>query len=324
MGGAARRPARARARGRRRGAALRADHAVHRADHRSPRSSTAGSRSRPARSCSSPPGTPTATVIEPDAFDITAAATARAGADVRRRHPLLRRREPGPRRDAGGTRVPRRARQLDRARRRARVRHPVGDLRARVAAAAAASRPAAAYAAALPQRVVAERLRVSPCPSATSSISAASARGPVGRVVAARQQRRDLLRRQPARGSARAAAPGVSGGGSALERRVEVGDQHVVGLDRLKAAGDEPRSRWTANTTDGAVKRTGPSVVAVLPWSSAGEPAALAGLGPVALVGLGHLGRVEPSTMTASASMPGHARAARRAAARRRRAAAAS
>ena len=31
----------------------------------------------------------------------------------------------------------------------------------------------------------------------------------------------------------------------------------------------------SSNTTDGAVKRTGPSVVAVLPCSSAAEPAAL-------------------------------------------------
>ena len=65
-------PARARARGGRRGAPLRADHAVHRADHdrrdRAPRRHVPGR----ARSCSSPPGTPTATGSRPDAFDITA------------------------------------------------------------------------------------------------------------------------------------------------------------------------------------------------------------------------------------------------------------
>ena len=69
---AACRSARARARRRRGGAAVRADHAVHGADHGRRDRASRASRSRPGRSCSSRPGTPTATGSSRDTFDITA------------------------------------------------------------------------------------------------------------------------------------------------------------------------------------------------------------------------------------------------------------
>ena len=71
-------------------------------------------------------------------------------------------------------------------------------------------------------------------------------------------------------GKRSSAARGSSGGGSRTKRGVEVGDQHVVGLDRLKAprlqaplqipSKKKKKNPPTVKTSEGAEKRTGPSV----------------------------------------------------------------
>ena len=64
-------------------------------------------------------------------------------------------------------------------------------------------------------------------------------------------------------------------GRRSLQLGLEVGEEDVVGEQRLPAAGDDDdESPFRRKTTDGAVKRGRPSASAVLPWTSAGVPAA--------------------------------------------------
>ena len=58
----------------------------------------------------------------------------------------------------------------------------------------------------------------------------------IGRAEVRRHHRGDLVRRQPVAERVEG-VEGVLGRRHALERRIEVGEQHVVGLDRLEAAG---------------------------------------------------------------------------------------
>ena len=112
-------PQRARARGGRRGAPLRADHAVHGADHdqsgRASRGHVPGGHDRARVGLARQPRRRGARRVRHHRR-----ATACAGAHVRRRDPLLRRREPRARRDAGRPGVPGRERAIDRTRRRVR------------------------------------------------------------------------------------------------------------------------------------------------------------------------------------------------------------
>ena len=86
-------------------------------------------------------------------------------------------------------------------------------------------------------------------------------------------------------GKRSSAASGVVGARLALQRRVEVGDQHVVGLDRLKAAGlqaplgglEDERGRGVAHRPVG---------LAGLALEVCRTALGLAGLALVGLVGL--------------------------------------
>ena len=182
-------------------------------------------------------------------------------------------------------------------------------------------RPARALTAAPPWPARSSASRVNGAPSARQSVPSPSGarhrgaardeleelvlgRGVVGAEEAVGHDRRDLARRQRVRERLDAARAGSVGRRAARERRVEVGDRDVVGLERLEAADLEaaPVARLEEQ------RRRGVAHLAVGVRGLALElgRAALggAGLGAVGLVGLGDL--VESSMpMSASASSRG-------------------
>ena len=244
--------------------------------------------------------------VEPDGFDITADAAARAGADLRRRHPLLRRRQPRPRRDAGGARLPRRARAFDRAstaspssaRPRgstASERLPLAlELRASAVGFQSASSPSG-WRTATPVR----RARSAPRSAAARS-GASLPRG---------HQHRDLLRGQPLSESARAAAPAspAAAGASSAGRCWRPARRRPRPAEIRRPPGacrslEHDRRRREAHRAVG-----GRRLALELGRRAGGR----ARLGAVALVGLGHLGRVELAPTISAASTPGTLRSAR-------------
>ena len=79
-----------------------------------------------------------------------------------------------------------------------------------------------------------------------------------------------------------------------MKPRIDVRDQDVIGLDRLKAAGHEPRPVQLEHDrrrgeADRAIRRRG------LALELGGRPGGLAGLLAIGPVGLDHLGSVDPA-----------------------------
>jgi hypothetical protein len=89
----------------------------------------------------------------------------------------------------------------------------------------------------------------------------------VGGVIAVGHERRHLLGREPAAERLFRSGSGVSGGAWWVSVG-RGGHEDVVGSRPAESPRRPGRSRLTERRSKGAVKRTGPPVVAVLPWSS--------------------------------------------------------
>src|SRR4051794_8431357 len=92
----------------------------------------------------------------------------------------------------------------------------------------------------MPERVVAERLARG-APVGHELCESGERRGVVGLVVSGGEAERYLARGEPV-GEALEQLEGVVGRRAAIELRVEVREQDVVGRERLVPAGDEPRA----------------------------------------------------------------------------------